>query len=149
MKYKGPDIPLEPVDRFRIDWWVISPDGTALRRRHAIYFVDAPYHYAVRLGLADKVHGDSTYGARLVEQFMLYSEDIPLGRDSWSGLWGYLHQPHYSHALYFDEIEAWEALVEGLLQRRDSLEMQARRADSDLTQARWDLEKAKRRHADD
>lgn len=64
------NLPDEPVDRYRIEWWS-TEFGEYVNRCHAVYYVDADYR--------EVCPGDGS-GARIVDQWMVYRDGNREGR---------------------------------------------------------------------
>ena len=77
-KQKLFNLPEEPVDGYRIDWWRVSTsrDWYYINKMHAIYYVNTPWNeYAP----------ENKGGAALVDDWMIYKDDYKWGEGRWCG----------------------------------------------------------------
>lgn len=75
------EIPAEPIDGHRVDWWVLNHDHAELVHHHAIYHVDTPF---AEVEPDSWLLEDGRYVPPFHQQFALYERGKLDGR---SGGW--------------------------------------------------------------
>ena len=108
-------LPTEPVDLFRVEWWTLNHVRFALERRHAIYHVNTPW--------ADVVPDDRRHGVAFVDDFAIYAD----GRLDGRGDWKWMRRRMAGNDVLASASEATAALRTALSSRIGYLEKESAR----------------------